>query len=437
MNPDRSSRYLQPDIETMPREALEQLQERRLLEQVGYAYERSALVRSTWDAAGVRPSDIGSLQDFRTLAPFIDKGAIRRFRDEHGDTYGGLLCVEPSELTTIMSTSGTTGDATLFSKRWDEWLPEVRDLARHCWEMGIRPGDHAVYMALTIRGPLFEVWSHMGAVPILLDHSPTELGRFCALSLEHRPTGMFLLSSPLIVALEAMSGRVDLKDVFASYEGVVYGGEPLGDRARGLLEEWGIDLFNHTSNCDVGFANECRERDGNHVWEDLAFVEHLDLADPARRAPDRARGELVATALEDRSAPLIRYRSGDVVEYTSELCGCGRTHGRIWPLGRAGDEVRVAGRSILPFDVFPAVESVPETSAGLFQIIKRAYETDLLELRVGYRTADGVGSLVELRSRIEEAVLEHLDLQSRIELVANDELLRLGPPHKIPRTATQ
>ena len=50
--------------------------------------------------------------------PFIDKDAVRRFRDERGDPYGGLLCVDPSELTAIMSTSGTTCRPTFCRERW-------------------------------------------------------------------------------------------------------------------------------------------------------------------------------------------------------------------------------------------------------------------------------------------------------------------------------
>src|SRR5207248_1956283 len=78
-----------------------------------HAYGHSALVGETWENAKVHPRDIKSLDDFRERAPFLDKDMVRRFRDERGDPFGGTLCVEPSQLTGVSSTSGTTGDPTL------------------------------------------------------------------------------------------------------------------------------------------------------------------------------------------------------------------------------------------------------------------------------------------------------------------------------------
>jgi phenylacetate-CoA ligase len=66
-----------------------------------------------------------------------------------------------------------------------------------------------------------------------------------------------------------------------------------------------------------------------------------------------------------------------------EACGCGRTHGRVWPVGRKGDELLVGGVSVLPGDLWGAVESIDETN-GLFQLIRPAREVDTLRLRVGY-----------------------------------------------------
>jgi phenylacetate-CoA ligase len=435
---DSTSRYLEPAIETMPRPQLEQLQLDRLMAQVEYSYSRSALVHDTWRAAGVTPADITSLADYQQRAPFIDKDMIRRWRARTGDPYGGMLCVDPAEVTTAMSTSGTTGDATLLPRIWRTSLPESDDLARHCWEMGVRDGDYAVYMAMTIRGPLWDAYRAIGAKPLLFEHNPAELERLCQTSLDLRPTGFFVLSPPLILALEELAGRIDLIDVFASYRGVIYGGEPLGARAAGLLADWGVPVFNHTSNADIGFANECAEHDGNHVWEDLSFVEQVDVS--GDEAPNgRRRGELVATALVDKAAPLIRYRSGDVVEFTKEPCGCGRTHARFWPVGRVGDQLVVAGRAVLPSDITPLLESQPETAAALFQFIRPHPDDEILRLRVGHNETRRSGSVAELRGRLETAIGAALDapVEVEVELVENADLLKLGPPHKIPRIASR
>ena len=74
----------------MPRDRLVELQDELLLEILPYAYEHAPLIRETWDDAGVHPHDIDSIDDFRDRAPFIDKDAVRRFRDDHDDPYGGV-----------------------------------------------------------------------------------------------------------------------------------------------------------------------------------------------------------------------------------------------------------------------------------------------------------------------------------------------------------
>jgi phenylacetate-CoA ligase len=434
-----NDRYFEPDAETMPRDQLEKLQEEKLLgDLLPWAYKRSPLIRATWDEAGVSIDDITSMDDFREKVPFIDKDAIRRFRDGSRDRYGGLLCVDPlragGPFTAVFSTSGTTGDPTL--------VPSVTSgpsiLTREFWEMGCRPGDYFVEMLFTYRGPgIHQTIRGIGATPVFVDHSPFEFPNVYRMSRELRPTGWYTMSGPLILALEQMAPamRVDPVDMFSSYKGVIYAGEPLGARARALLEEWGVNFFVHTGVADVGAATECREHDGCHIWEDIAIVEVLD-PDGDEPVADGERGELVGTTLVDKIAPLVRYRSDDLVRVTRERCACGRTHARMWPVGRKSDEIVVGGVSVLPGDIWPAIERVPETSAALFQVVRPRRDLDRLVLRVGY-SSEGPHGLGQLRDRVVEAVEATVGIAPDVELVPNEELLRQGPPHKIPRVTKQ
>src|SRR5205823_6642471 len=146
-------------------------------------------------------------------------------------------------------------------------------------------------------------------------------------------------------------------------------------------------LYEHTSVGDVTAAFECDRHDGLHFWEDTALVECLD-PDGSDPVPDGERGELVATTLFNRVAPLVRYRSDDIVRVTHERCACGRTHGRMWPIGRKGDEVMIDGRPVLPVDIWDAIASVDECALGLFQIVREQRDVDRLTLRVGCATAN-------------------------------------------------
>ena len=97
-------------------------------------------------------------------------------------------------------------------------------------------------------------------------------------------------------------------------------------------------------------------------------------------------------------------------------------------------QVVAGGRSILPVDVWEAVESVPACGLGLFQVIRPARQVDVLTLRVGYRGGPGVDPAA-VRDAVAGAVHDAVGLEPAVELVPNEDLLRLGPPHKIPRVA--
>jgi phenylacetate-CoA ligase len=429
VTPDPSSPYYDP-IETAPRSEIARVQHERLLEQIHHVYAHSPLVRMVWDAAGVRPETINSVDEFCARAPFIDKDAIRAYRDQHDDPFGGVLCGEVADLTNIGSSSGTTGDPTLFAEcqgREGEWTLHPRDF----WGLGLRPGEVVTELNVLTRGLGRYAFTDLGVTSLFFDHDPAELERFAEWSLQYRPTLMFLLSTPLIYGLEMLEKvkKVDLRDVFSSYKACIFGGELLGDRARSLIERWGVPLYQFSSLGDSGTIFECTARDGFHAWEDLALVEVLDPEGDQHVAPGE-RGELVVTNLVDRVDPLIRYRSGDLVTYTHEPCKCGRTHMRLWLVGRAGDETLIGDKSVLPRDIWSAIESVEECSAGLFQIIRPSREMSELQLRVGHFTVSDPESV---RKRVEDAVEKAVGLRPRIDLVSNDELLKLGPPHKIPR----
>src|SRR5215207_8435629 len=182
-------RYFSPEIETMRRDEIDRVREERLLgDLLPWAYQRSALIRETWDAAGVTADDIQSMDDFHAKVPFIDKDAIRAFRDHHRDPYGGMLCLDPKMtevFSAIFSTSGTTGDPTPapYAGRGPSML------VREFWELGCRPGDYFTYCLFTFRGPgIHDTIRGIGATPVFVDHQPADVPQLVRFSRELRPT---------------------------------------------------------------------------------------------------------------------------------------------------------------------------------------------------------------------------------------------------------
>jgi phenylacetate-CoA ligase len=425
-------RYFEPDVELMPRDRLAELQEQKLLELVPYAYERSALYRSVWDAAGVHPRDVKTIQDFRERIPYITKDTVREFRDTHGDPFGGLLCVERDELSAIMSSSGTTGDATFFPERFDRWAPLNTGYVRDLWEHGLRPGDHVVSQGTTFRGGGADDMRQIGCVVVAIDAG---FGAWESVldTVEQYDVRYLQFFGPHMSELERIAEHRDMRKALAPVKFASFAGEPLGARMQAKVrEEWDTPLVMWTSAGDTGTAWQCREHDGYHLWEDTVFPE---IIDPESGAPvaDGDVGELVVTDIDNRVAPLIHFRAEDLVRYTGRTCGCGRTHGRIQPLGRAGDLTVVQGKGVMPLEIWSVVEQADETRSALFQIVRPQRELDELRIRVGYapeRTAD----VDDLRQRLGAAIRERVGVAPVLEFVEEQQIIaRASSAAKIPR----
>ena len=420
-------------IESASREYLDSHQDAAIQAIVSYAFKHSPLVGKVWRDAGIIPGDIKSVSDFREKAPFLDKDVVRSYRDEHNDPRGGMSIDRPGETVSVGTTSGTTGDPTPVAN-WRRTPADVT-FSRDFWHIGVRPGDYIANIMFTYRGGhRRRSMSELGVAEIAFSMSPMALPRIVEASKRFRPTAVSILPNPLILGLEQYFEKTgeDPIDVFSSYRGAIFGGEPLSNRLKNLTASWGLEVFETTSLGDVAGATMCKAKDGFHAYEDVAFIETVDPI-TSEPIPDGEIGELVVTSLIDYLSPLIRYRTGDLVRIDRSPCACGRTHARFHLLGRATDQILVEGRSVLPRELMAHVELESETRGNLFQIIRTDREMSSLKLRVGYDVSRLKGDQKDLQGRLSDRLYEALSIPVEITLVDEQELLKLGPPHKIPR----
>ncbi|MCI8469730.1 MAG: phenylacetate--CoA ligase, partial [Eggerthellaceae bacterium] len=98
--------YYQPEIETMPVDELRALQLERMRESMRNAYDNVDIFRERFDAAGVTPDDLRSLEDLAKF-PFVVKQDMR-------DAYPfGMFARDNKDVARIHASSGTTGQATV------------------------------------------------------------------------------------------------------------------------------------------------------------------------------------------------------------------------------------------------------------------------------------------------------------------------------------
>ena len=122
--------------------------------------------------------------------------------------------------------------------------------------------------------------------------------------------------------------------------------------AEALREAYGVRPMDWYASGEIMLiAWECPSGRGYHVNADSVVVEVVDR--DGRPPPPGERGEVVVTALNNRTTPIVRYRIGDIGVLLVDPCPCGITLPLMGPIeGRTPDWiVGPGGRRISPFRV--------------------------------------------------------------------------------------
>ncbi|MBL6959234.1 MAG: phenylacetate--CoA ligase, partial [Rhodospirillales bacterium] len=327
----------QPEIETMPRDHLAALQLKKLQKIVAHAYANVDHYKKAFDAKGVKPEDLISLEDYAKF-PFTVKTDLR-------DNYPfNMFAVPREDVIRVHASSGTTGKPTVVGYTQDD-LDVWSDLmARSMASAGARPGDivHNAYGYGLFTGGL---GAHYGAERLRCSVVPVSGGgteRQIVLLKDFAPKVLCATPSyALNIAEVAESEGVDIRDLPLSVG--IFGAEPWSDEMRAELDQrlgiTAVDIYGLSEIIGPGVAAECQEaRAGLHGWEDMFLFETID-SETGEVLPLGEEGELVITTLAKWAQPMIRYRTRDVTRLTDEPCACGRTHLRILRITGRNDDM--------------------------------------------------------------------------------------------------
>lgn len=397
---------------------------------LGSLQESNQFYRSRLIEAGLG-GDLSSLTTFVEKCPFTTKMDLVWDREEY-PPYGSNLTFPLSEYSRYCQSSGTTSGPLPSLDTHDSWSAmldcwdrvyeaagvEVSDIVFFAFSFGPFLGFWTAFEAATRRGNLAIPGgglSSQARIQTLLAH---EVEVLCC-----TPTYAIRLG-------EVLAEQSDSERAGMAIEKIIVAGEPGGSlpevRSR-LRALWGenIQIYDHHGMTEVGpVTYEHPDHSCNLcVIEDAYFAEIIDRETQLEVQPGE-RGELVLTTLTRTAAPLLRYRTGDIVEKSyfqpnteTEPILC--LKGGI--LGRADEMVVIRGVNIYPTAVEKILRSFSEVAE--FQVIQFTRDS-MAELKISVEPQEGVEIKADLVQKIETALANAFTLRIPVSLTAAGALPR-------------
>jgi phenylacetate-CoA ligase len=416
------------EFETLPREALEALQRKRLQQVIQRVYHTVGFYKKAFDEAGVKPEDLKTLADLKRF-PFTTKEDLR-------NNYPfGMFATPMSNIVRLHASSGTTGRSTVvgYTKRdIDTWS----ELVARCFvAAGLTKNDmiHNAYGYGLFTGGL---GAHYGAERIGASVIPMSGGntkRQIMILQDFGPTAICCTPSyALNLAEQGRAMGVDMQSLKLRVG--IFGAEPWSEQMRQELENaldiTAMNIYGLSEVMGPGVAMECTEgREGMHIFEDHFLVETINPA-TGEVLPPGEKGEIVFTTLTKEAFPLIRYRTRDISQLFPSPCRCGRTHVRMDRItGRSDDMLIIRGVNVFPSQIEAILVGIEGLEPHYQLIVDRVGTLDTLEVQVEvtesrFANADEVKVLQSLERQILKDMKDYLGITAKVKLVGPKSLQR-------------
>jgi phenylacetate-CoA ligase len=414
----------QKDIETMPRNKIEELQLERLKWLVDYCMKNIPFYNKRLTEAGVTAEKIKSLKDIEYI-PYTTKADIR-------DTYPFGLFGQPiKNIVRIHASSGTTGKPTVVGytkqdiENWSDCMARIcvaggatdEDIVQIAFGYGLFTGALGLHYGL----------EKIGATVVPTSSGNTEkqimlMQDFQTSALVATPSYAQYIAEKAkeMGVLENINLRLGL---FGS-EGCTIEMRDQIEKALGIFV---TDNYGMSELMGPGVSGDCEYRCGMHINEDHFLAEIID-PNTEKVLDKGSQGELVITTLTKEGIPMLRYRTKDITKINYETCKCGRTFARMDKIkGRSDDMLKIRGVNVFPSQIASVLMSFDKIAPHYQLVVTRANFSDNLEVKV--ELADGsllekYGELEKLRSNIHHNLKTVLGIDTKVSLVEHKSLER-------------
>ncbi|HUH47932.1 MAG TPA: hypothetical protein VLZ54_12310, partial [Arenibacter sp.] len=107
------------------------------------------------------------------------------------------------------------------------------------------------------------------------------------------------------------------------------------------------------------------------------------LDEQDRPVPEGQPGELTITTLGVEAMPLLRFKTGDIVQVHTSPCACGRNTPRLGPvIGRKKQMIKYKGTTLYPPAMYNILNHFNEIEAFVIEIDSNGIGTDEICIKI-------------------------------------------------------
>ena len=387
--------------------------------------EQNPFYRRVWAAAGVDLQDV-TLTTFSSL-PLVTK---QNFQDDQRLTppFGTNLSEPVDHYGYYFQTSGTTGTPVRWLDTEDSWHWRAQCIGHVLLAAGLTRQDRL--MLPFSFGPYTAFWgAYRAALEWGMMVVPT--GGWTSeqrLKVIEDTQVTVVATTPTYAArLAEVAANLGKSLASSSVTTLILAGEPGAAAAgwnRQMADAWGARVCEFVGSTETGtFAYGCGLAP---YWPHIIETEYVvEVINPQtlKPVPDTEVGELVLTALGRSCSPVIRYRTGDLVARTPNVCACGSPFRqfRDGVMGRRDDMLIVRGVNIFPAALTNIVGTVLPVGCPYCVVVDHG-ENDQDRITVEF---EGTTDNPSLATRVQQTFRQAFNLRCEVMVV---------PPGVLERT---
>lgn len=373
----QSLRFLE-DSQWWTYDKIHSYQEMKLYNLLSHCNDNVPFYKKWFKENGYKVADI-NMQNLNLL-PVIDKSFLR-------DNLNQLIAIGYKEPNEYAKTSGSTGVPLLFPKSLKASAFQLAAMYRgHKWH-GVELGDKEARLWGI---PTNKKARYKARLTDLLLNRFREreynlnqdvLEDFCFRMKKRKPVYLTGYTSMVTQFAKFLleTGRNGLEYKFKM---VKCTSETIHDSDRDIIEKvFGCPLVNEYGAAETGLISFQCEAGSQHLMSDCCIVEFLD---PRYELDDYKLKEIVITNLDNYTLPIIRYRVGDLVTPSVDICKCERMLPLIDNvLGRTEDIIKTSTGQCWPSTILDFIlKEIAFSDRGIIQYKVFQRELDSLEIQV-------------------------------------------------------